>query len=41
MRVLPGLVLGARVEAHMEKIVLLCLLIGTIGALARTAQPRQ
>jgi hypothetical protein len=38
------LVLGARVEAHMEKIVLLCLLIGTIGVLAefaRTAQPRQ
>ena len=44
MRVLLGLVLGAHVEAHMEKIVLLCLLIGTIGALAefaRTAQPRQ
>jgi hypothetical protein len=39
-----GWILGARVEAHMEKIVLLCLLIGTIGVLAefaRTAQPRQ
>jgi hypothetical protein len=29
------------VEAHMEKLVLLCLIIATIGALAETAPARR